>query len=145
MKKVLVSLVLSGSLISGAFAAANTNTGCGLGSYLIDKQGVLWNVFQYTLNNSSGTQTFGISSGTLGCKSGKVAMDSRTQEFVSSNMDAISQEIAQGKGEHLDTLAELLNIPDKEAFGLALQASYNKLYTNHNTQSADVLDGIATL
>lgn len=145
MKKVLVSLVLSGSLISGAFAAANTNTGCGLGSYLIDKQGILWNIFQYTLNNSSGTQTFGISSGTLGCKSGKVAMDSRTQEFVSSNMDALSQEIAQGKGEHLDTLAELLNIADKEAFGLALQANYNKLYTNHDAQSADVLDGIATL
>lgn len=145
MKKVLVSLVLSGSLISGAFAAANTNTGCGLGSYLIDKQGILWNVFQYTLNNSSGTQTFGISSGTLGCKSGKVAMDSRTQEFVSSNMDALSQEIAQGKGEHLDTLAELLNIADKEAFSLALQANYNKLYANHDAQSADVLDGIAAL
>lgn len=144
MKKVLISLILSGSLISGAFAAANTNTGCGLGSYLIDKQGILWNIFQYTLN-SSGTQTFGISSGTLGCKSGKVAMDSRIQEFVGSNMDALSQEIAQGKGEHLDTLAELLNIADKEAFSLALQANYNKLYVNHSAQSADVLDGIAAL
>lgn len=145
MKKLLMSVALSGLVASGAFAAANTNTGCGLGSYLIDKKGILWNVLQATTNATSFNQTFGISSGTLGCKSGKVAMDSRTQEFVAANMDALSQEIAQGKGEHLDTLVELLEVSDKDAFKLALQENYNKLYSSANAQSADVLDGAANL
>ncbi|MCX2717390.1 DUF3015 family protein [Helicobacter sp. MIT 21-1697] len=145
MKKVFISVALSASLVSGAFAAANSNTGCGLGSYLIDKQGILWNLFQVTTNHTSGTQTFGITSGTSGCKSGKVAMDSRTQEFVAANMDALSQEIAQGRGEHLDTLVELLNVADKDAFKIALQENYNKLYASKDAQSADVLDGAATL
>lgn len=145
MKKVLISLALSAGLATSAFAAANSNTGCGLGSMLIDKQGILWNLFQVTTNHSSGTQTFGITSGTSGCKSGKVAMDSRTQEFVAANMDALSQEIAQGRGEHLDTLVELLEVDDKEGFKLALQENYNKLYTSKDAQSADVLDGAASL
>lgn len=145
MKKVFMSVALSASLVSGAFAAANSNTGCGLGSYLIDKQGLIWNLFQITTNGSTGTQTFGITSGTSGCKSGKIVMDSRTQEFVAANMDALSQEIAQGRGEHLDTLVELLNVADKDAFKIALQDNYNKLYASKDAQSADVLDGAATL
>ncbi|TLD94670.1 DUF3015 domain-containing protein [Helicobacter jaachi] len=145
MKKILVSLALSSSLVSGVFAAANTNTGCGLGSYLIDKQGLIWNLLQVTTNSTSWNQTFGITSGTLGCKSGSIAMDSRTQEFVAANMDSLSQEIAQGKGEHLDTLVELLNVTEKEAFKVALQENYNKLYASKNAQSADVLDGAASL
>lgn len=145
MKKILVSCALAAGLASGAFAAPNTNTGCGLGSMLIDKQGIFWNLLQVTTNGTSGNQTFGITSGTSGCKSGKVAMDSRTQEFVASNMDALSQEAAQGRGEHLDTLAELLNIADKESFKLALQQNYNKIYANKDAQSSDVLDGVAAL
>ena len=126
MKKILASVALSASLVSGAFAAANSNTGCGLGSMLIDKQGLIWNLFQITTNDSTGTQTFGITSGTSGCKSGKIVMDSRTQEFVAANMDALSQEIAQ-------------------SFKVALQENYHKLYTSKDAQSADVLDGVASL
>lgn len=120
MKKLLVSVALSAGLVSAAFAGANSNTGCGLGSYLIDKQGLLWNLFQVTTNASTGTQTFGITTGTSGCQRGPLVMDTRTKEFVASNMDALSQEIAQGRGEHLDTLVELLNVEDKEAFKVAL-------------------------
>lgn len=145
MKKLLISVALSSSLVSGVFAAANPNTGCGLGSTLIDRQGLLWNLFQITTNNSTGTQTFGITSGTSGCKSGKIAMDSRTQEFVASNMDALSKEIAQGRGEHLDTLVELLGVDDKETFKITLQENYIKLYASKDAQSADVLDAAATL
>lgn len=145
MKKFLLTLALSGAMASGAFAAANSNTGCGLGSLLIDKQGLLWNVLQATTNATLFNQSFGITSGTLGCKSGAIAMDSRTQEFVASNMDALSAEIAQGKGEHLDTLVELLEVSDKEGFKLALQENYHKLYTSKDAQMSDVLSGVAAL
>ncbi len=72
-------------------------------------------------------------------------MDTRTQEFVASNMDQLSKEIAQGKGESLDTLVELLKIEDKEGFKVALQENYNKLYASKDAQMADVLGGVATL
>lgn len=145
MKKVLISLALSAGLASSALAAANTNTGCGLGSLIINNEGLVWNLLQVTTNNIFGNQTFGITTGTLGCKSGKIAMDSRTEEFVAANMDALSSEIAQGRGEHLDTLVELLNVSDKKAFKVALQENYHKLYTSKDAQSADVLDGAANL
>lgn len=145
MKKVLVSLALAGTLVSGTFAAANSNTGCGLGSYLIDKKGLVWNILQLTTNSTLWNQTFGITSGTLGCKNEGLVMDTRTQEFVASNMDQLSKEIAQGKGESLDTLVELLKIEDKEGFKVALQENYNKLYASKDAQMADVLGGVATL
>ncbi len=66
-------------------------------------------------------------------------------EHQAVNLDALSQEIAQGRGEHLDTLVELLNVADKDAFKIALQDNYNKLYASKDAQSADVLDGAATL
>lgn len=145
MKKFLGSLALVGVLASSAFAGANTNVGCGLGSKLIDKQGLIWNLFQITTNNSTGTQTFGITSGTSGCQWQGLVMDTRVQEFVASNMDTLSKEIAQGKGESLDTFVELLQVEDKEGFKLALQENYNKLYASKDAQMADVLSNAATL
>lgn len=145
MKKFLGSLALASVLVSSAFAGANTNVGCGLGSKLIDKQGLIWNLFQITTNNTSGNQTFGITSGTSGCQWQGLVMDTRTQEFVASNMDALSKEIAQGKGETLDTFVELLQVEDKEGFKVALQENYNKLYASKDAQMADVLSNAATL
>ncbi len=145
MKKVLGSLVLASVLTSSVFAAANSNVGCGLGSKLIDKQGLIWNLLQITTNTSTGTQTFGITSGTSGCSWQGLVMDTRVQEFVASNMDTLSKEIAQGKGESLDTFVELLQVEDKEAFKVALQENYNKLYANKDAQMADVLSNAATL
>ncbi|WP_394997320.1 DUF3015 family protein [uncultured Helicobacter sp.] len=145
MRKFLGSLALASVLVSSAFAAANTNVGCGLGSKLIDKQGLIWNLFQITTNSTSGNQTFGITSGTSGCQWQGLVMDTRTQEFVASNMDALSKEIAQGKGETLDTFVELLQVEDKEGFKIALQENYNKLYASKDAQMADVLSNAATL
>lgn len=145
MKKLLGSVALVAVLSSSAFGAANTNTGCGLGSYLIDKEGLIWNLLQLTTNSTLWNQTFGITSGTSGCKWEGLVMDSRVQEFVASNMDILSKEIAQGKGESLDTLVELLEVEEKESFKLALQENYHKLYTSKDAQMADVLSGVNAL
>lgn len=145
MKKLLGSVALAAVLSSSAFGAANSNVGCGLGSYLIDKQGLVWNLLQLTTNSTLWNQTFGITSGTSGCKWEGLVMDSRTQEFVASNMDTLSKEIAQGKGESLDTLVELLGVEQKEEFKLALQENYHKLYASKDAQMADVLSGVNAL
>jgi hypothetical protein len=142
MKKILVSLTAAATL---ALASPNNQTGCGLGSVLIkDDSTAVMLALQATTNGTSGNQTFGITSGTLGCKKTKLVMNERAEEFVASNMDILAKEIAMGHGESLDTLAELLEVEDKATFKTALQENYNTIYSNQNVEMADVLDNIST-
>ena len=68
----------------------------------------------------SGSQTFGITSGTLECEQpAKIAATEKLMEFVYANMDNQASDIASGKGESLDTLAELMSVPSEDC---------NKLY-----------------
>jgi len=145
MKKFLISLTAIVALSSMTYASPNKQTGCGLGSLIIkDDSTAVMLALQATTNGTSGNQTFGITSGTLGCKKVKLVMNERAEEFVASNMDTLAKEIAAGHGESVDTLAELLEVSDKAAFASALQANYNKIYTSQNVEMSDVLDNIAT-
>ena len=125
--------------------AANAQTGCGLGGQVIKSpDSAVMFALQATTNGTSGNQTFGITSGTSGCKKTKLVMNERAEEFVASNMDILAKEIAVGHGESIDTLAELLNIEDTAAFSASLQANYNSIYTSEKVEMNDVLDNIAT-
>jgi hypothetical protein len=95
--------------------------------------------------NGTGIQTFGITSGTSGCKKTKLVMNERAAEFVASNMDQLSREIAIGQGESVSTLAELLNVQDKAAFATALQANYNAIYSSDKADMATVLDNVSVI
>ncbi|WP_297485411.1 DUF3015 family protein [Sulfurimonas sp.] len=145
MKKLLVSLAAVAALSTGAFATVNSQTGCGLGAMIIkDDSSAVMLALQATTNGTSMNQTFGITSGTLGCKKTKLVMNERASEFVASNMDILAKEIAVGHGESLDALDELLKVSDKVAFNAALQANYNKIYSSKSVKMADVLDNIST-
>ncbi len=144
MKKVLLSVVAVIALGSAAMAA-NTQTGCGLGTQVIKSpDSAILYALQATTNGTSGNQTFGISSGTSGCEKTKFVMNERAQEFVASNMDQLSKEIAIGHGESIDTLAELLDIADKATFSASLQENYNNIYTSKDVKMSNVLDNIST-
>jgi len=148
MKKLIVSIAALAALSSVASAnSMNNQTGCGLGSQIFKSEpqsAVLYSI-QATLNGTSGNQTFGITSGTSGCKKAQFVMNERAEEFVASNMDQLAKEIAVGHGESVDTLAELLAVEDKEVFASSLQANYNSIYTSQNVEMADVLDNITTI
>jgi len=145
MKKILVSLVAVVALSSVAFAGANNQTGCGLGSMIIkDDSTAIMLALQATTNGTSGNQTFGITTGTLGCKKTKFVMNERASEFVASNMDILAKEISIGHGESVDALAELLNVKNKALFASSLQMNYNKIYSSKSVKMADVLDNIST-
>lgn len=122
----------------------NLQTGCGLGNKVIKRpDSAVMYALQATTNGTSANQTFGISSGTSGCKKVRFVMNDRAQEFVASNMDTLAKEMAIGQGESLDTLAELLKIQDKVAFFAALQSNYTSIYSNTKVEMADVLDGVS--
>jgi hypothetical protein len=145
MKKILVSIAAIVALSSYAMAGVNSQTGCGLGSIIIkDDSTAIMLALQATTNGTSGNQTFGVTSGTSGCKKTQFVMNDRAEEFVASNMDQLAKEIAQGYGESVDTLAELLEVSDKATFSAALQSNYNSIYTSQNAKMADVLDNIST-
>lgn len=144
MKKILVSIAAVVALSSSVMANVNNQTGCGLGAMIIkDDSTAVMLALQATTNGTSANQTFGITSGTLGCKKTQFVMNERAEEFVASNMDQLAKEIAQGHGESVDTLAELLEVSDKAAFATALQSNYNSIYTSQNAKMADVLDNIS--
>lgn len=146
MKKVLISIATVAALSTGAFATVNSQTGCGLGSQIIhDDSSAVMLALQATTNTTLGNQTFGITSGTSGCKKAKFVMNERAAEFVASNMDQLSREIAIGQGESVSTLAELLNVQDKAEFASALQANYNAIYANEKADMATVLDNVSTI
>lgn len=146
MKKVLVSFAAAALLGSAAFATVNDQTGCGLGSQIIkDDSSAVMLALQATTNGTSGNQTFGITSGTSGCKKTKFVMNERAEEFVAGNMDQLAKEIAIGQGETIDTLAELLKVEDRAAFAAALQANYNSIYSSQNVEMSNVLDSIASV
>jgi len=146
MKKLIVSIAAVAALSTAAFAGVQSQTGCGLGSQIIkeDSTAVMLSL-QATTNGTSGNQTFGITSGTSGCKKVKFVMNERASEFVASNMDQLAKEIAMGQGESVDTLAELLAVEDKQEFASALQSNYNSIYTSQNVEMADVLDNISAM
>ena len=146
MKKVLISIAAVAALSTAGFATVNSQTGCGLGSQIIrDDSSALMLALQATTNSTLGNQTFGITSGTSGCKRAKLVLNERAAEFVASNMDQLSREIAIGQGESVETLAELMNVEDKAAFAHALQANYNAIYANEKVDMATVLDNVVMI
>jgi hypothetical protein len=117
-KKGLLIVVAALSVSSSAFAAY-TSAGCGLGTILFKgKSGKAQLILAATTNGTFGNQTFGISSETLECtSSGVVKNDKQTEVYASVNYQRLSREIAQGGGEYLDGLAELMGrtTPEQKA------------------------------
>ena len=96
----------------------NNGPGCGLGKLAwadsSQKESIGGQVLMATTNGTFGAQTFGISSGTSGCTNdGKIFASEKVNVFTALNFDNLSQEMAQGQGEHLTSLATLMGIPEE--------------------------------
>ncbi len=142
MKKIL-SVVAALGLATSLYA--NQNTGCGLGSLVIKNQNsTVLQVLAATTNGTSGTQTFGITSGTSNCnKPNNFVSNDKLHKFVNENMDELAMDISAGKGETLNTVAALMNIENKEDFASKLQANFSDIYSSEKVSSAEVIDNIA--
>ena len=143
-----ISLVTAGTALAAGQAARNT--GCGLGTMLWGNKAdgsVFSQSLQATTNGTFGNQTFGITSGTLGCEQPtKVAANKRLMEFTTNNLDNLARDMARGHGESLATLAELMAVTpaQRPAFYATLQSHFGDIFTDGNVTSAAVLDRIAT-
>jgi len=147
MKKTLIAGMLAAAPF--ATALADNNIGCGLGTQVWEGQaGLLPKVLGATTNGTFGNQTFGITSGTLGCSSdGVVTASARMQHYASANLDQLAQDIARGKGEALDQLATLYGMDSaaKAEFTQLTKANFGEIFAQDHTTAKDVLAAINTL
>lgn len=112
----------------------NHGPGCGLGILAWaehpDKFNNIAPQVLMATTNATGFQTFAISSGTSGCTNdGAVWASEKVNVFATVNFDNLSQEMAQGEGEHLTSLATLMGIPvaQQPAFFAMTQEKYTTL------------------
>lgn len=151
MKKSLVAVLVACFLmvpVSGAFAN-QSNTGCGLGSMVMEGQdGLLFQVLAVTTNGTSGNQTFGITTGTLNCDQPQnFASLEQSEIFIANNMDNLANDMAKGHGEYLDTLAVLMDVPEAERSALysKLQDNFSTIYSSADVTSTEILGEVQAL
>ncbi|MEO1942494.1 MAG: DUF3015 family protein [Campylobacterales bacterium] len=147
MKRVGFALLIGAVVAFGV--PTKENVGCGLGTQLWGSSAndsVLKQSLAATTNGTFGNQTFGITSGTSGCRKPRNFVENRKlQKFVADNMDQLAMDISAGSGESLETLAILLQIPAEKRplFYKKLKGNFPKIYSSTSVDAAAVIDGIA--
>ncbi|MCW5796926.1 MAG: DUF3015 domain-containing protein [Nitrospira sp.] len=144
LRQFIVALgVVAVASQAGLAMAANPDTGpgCGLGKLawadFKNQKNIAPQVLMVT-TNGTGMNTFAISSGTSGCTNdGQVWASERANVFAAMNFENLSQEMAQGKGEHLASLATLMGVPSEQhaAFFALTQERYTALVQDGETSS----------
>ncbi len=146
MKKFVIGTLILG-LAVGAQAKDYGAAGCGLGSKLFEGQsGVGPHILAATTNGFYGTQTFAMSSGTLGCDVSD-PIQSHWAVYVESNLDNVAQDAARGEGEALDALAAVIGVSkeDKAVFNATIQANFDSIFASADTTGAEVLDALVAV
>ena len=96
--------------------------GCGLGSQLMGKSG---NQILAATTNGTGTQTFGISSGTSNCvtASEQTAM---IKNFIEANYASLVTDMAKGQGDSIKTLSNFYGC-DNNVFATEMMTNYETI------------------
>lgn len=136
MKKIIAGVVLASA---STMAFANGPAGCGLGTAVVFPDANEWyeHVLAATTNGTSGNQTFGMTSGTLGCEAANGPLK-LAQAFMEDNMDQLAADVARGEGETLAALAEVIGLEaqDTAAFNRTLQSNFDNLFSTEATSGS---------
>jgi hypothetical protein len=139
MKKLIAMILLAGSSV----AMADQDVGCGLGTVLFaGKSGIAPKVLAATTNGTYGNQTFGITSGTLGCQSdGVISSRARLSMFMGTNSERLARDMSVGHGESLNVLADLMGVKeqDKSLFFQTAKANFSTIFAADNQTAGQVL------
>jgi len=144
---LFLAVLLIGPMATHVWADnPDTGPGCGLGKIAwadySKQKSIAPQVMMATTNGTSGTQTFGISSGTSGCTNdGTIMSQYKASVFAAANYDTLAQEMAQGGGEHLASLAELMGVPaeNRPEFFAVAQAQYPTLISSSDESPAAMI------
>lgn len=154
MKVWFGTVAIATALTFGAAAVAQEgnvadSSGCGLGTTILKgKQGVAPQVLAITTNGTYGNQTFAISSGTSGCtKDGVIQSPNKIQVITASQLDGLARDVAQGEGEVLDSLAEVMAIEpaDQKLFRTTMQGNFERIFPSENVTANEVTQSITAV
>tara|TARA_R110001592_G_scaffold252395_2_gene515116 strand:+ start:13121 stop:13627 length:507 start_codon:yes stop_codon:yes gene_type:complete len=154
MKKLLLSAFIVSApfmtmTMTASAAGGHGPAGCGLGTEVIFRNADEWHehVLAASTNGTSGNQTFGMTSGTLGCQDAGGPLASGVDLFLDNNMEQLAAETATGQGETLAALSELIgvNAADASAFNAALKANFDQIFTSAEVTSGQAYDALVSV
>ena len=150
MKKLLALTVVG--LLSGTaavFAKGNhPMSGCGLAYVLFtndNQSSIPLQVLGATTNGSFGNQTFGMTSGTLGCTTnGMIARSQAIGVFADVNLRQIERDASVGGGEYLTAFSQLLGVQDakRAAFNQMVKENYSAIFPTAGTSSTEMIQNL---
>ncbi|EAT11670.1 DUF3015 family protein, partial [Bermanella marisrubri] len=93
-------------------------------------------VMAATTNGTSGNQTFGMTSGTLGCEEANGPLK-LARVFMDQNMEQLAVDSARGQGESLEALTTLIGVEqaDKVEFSKTLQSNFDSIFVSTDASS----------
>ena len=144
MKKLLIVGLMA---LAPLAVQAGGSAGCGLGSTLFDGQsGLAPNILAATTNGLSGNNTFGMTTGTLGCDQND-SISAAADGFLNANMERVARDMATGQGESLETLAALIGVEeaDKASFYTVSQTNFKSIYSRDDVTSTEVLASLKAI
>lgn len=147
LKKAMI-LAATATIAISASAKDYGAAGCGLGASVFEGQSGLGpHVLAATTNGIGGTQTFAMSSGTLGCDVNGTIQSHASLNLINGNMEQIAQSIAIGEGEGLVALADSLevSVEDRPAFNSLLTNNFSRIYSSEEVGGLEVYNSIMGL
>ena len=135
-------LIISSIISSKSFAG---DSGCGLGSLIIQKNSKLLQLFGMTTNGTFSSQAFGITSGTSNCSAnGIVFSDKEATVYAEANLQNLKIDMARGSGESLTAFAQILGCQAEatSAFGAMTQKHYEHIFPTAKVLPSQVLESI---
>ena len=126
--------------VSTPAKAAVGPAGCGLGNVILGKD----NQVLAATTNGTGTQTFGITSGTSNCvdKPGDNAM---MIQYIDVNRVALAKDAARGEGETITALSRLMGCQDSRVLGTSMKSNFQNLFPRTDAQPEEISNGLKHL
>jgi hypothetical protein len=140
--KLLLSVAAVSMLFVAAEGAAHADgygpAGCGLGAMLIGNKPGIIQIFAATTNGIFANQTFGITSGTLGCGASAAPTIASAKSYVETNRQSFAKDVARGQGETIANLSQLAGCADTSAVAAKLQANFKTVFPSANVSDTQV-------
>ena len=135
--------LIAGAVMLGASSLAFAQPGCGVGAMIWKGQsGIAPHVLAATTNGTLGNQTFGMTTGTLGCDTNQPVQSMAM--FMNTNIDKVARDMSRGQGENLDTLAVLLGVKkaDRGTFNRVMHDHFKTIFPSDRTTSNQAAEAI---
>ena len=143
---LFIALVVTWLPGAPVFAGYGDGPGCGLGADLFKdgKKSIMHQSFASTTNQLA-SQSLAITSQTWNCtNNGRFTKSEQATVFASLTFDNLSQEMAQGGGEHLASLGVILGVPAEQQpeFFALTQEKYTTLIQSGEATPAAMLKAL---